>query len=451
MENPDLDQLVFVDANEALRRHFDSLNYRRARLFWLVLLAISFIVSLVHLSAGAWLVGGIAVASFAALAALVPLRRNSTFRRSFSTLLFSLFALESVLWLLVAKDEPLAVSFSMLLVVPALLVLRLALYEQWAVAAATVGSVALRWIALPPLADGEARGSLASTVAVGIVVAIAAGVGSSITTRARQEFLRQWRLSASRERERLRMREEIHDARAIQLAMLPASAPQAIGLDVAGVCVPASEVGGDYYDYFPDGEGSLAVAIGDVAGHGVASGLVLAGVRAGLHLLAPEIAADPASVLTRLNGIVAGPGGQRLLMTLGLARFDLARGRATWVAAGHPPPLRWDATEGRAESPTTEHPPLGTKLPIRLEVVERGFREGDVWLLVSDGAIEARDGRGREFGEVELERTFARLAAREPSASAILDGVLAELSRFRGGQPQEDDLTLVVVRAANRA
>ncbi|MCM2269654.1 MAG: PP2C family protein-serine/threonine phosphatase [Thermoanaerobaculia bacterium] len=448
MDSPEIDQLLFVDANEALRRHFDGLNYRRAKLFWLVLLVISLVVSLVHLTEGAWFVGGAAVASFIVLAALVPLRRRPQFRRSFATLLFTLFALEALLWLLLAGDEALAVAFSMLVVAPALLFLRLALYEQWTVAAAVVGAVALRWIALAPLADGEARGSLPSTVAVGIVVSIAAGVGSSITSRARQEFLRQWRLSASRERERLRMREEIHDARAIQLAMLPAAAPQAIGLDVAGVCVPATEVGGDYYDYFPDGEGSLAVAIGDVAGHGVASGLVLAGVRAGLHLLAPEIAADPASVLTRLNGIVAGPGGQRLLMTLGLARFDRARGLATWVAAGHPPPLRWDATEGRAESPTTEHPPLGTKLPIRLEVVERGFREGDVWLLVSDGAIEARDARGVEFGERELERTFARLAAHEASASAILDGLLGELSRFRGGQPQDDDLTLVVVRAA---
>lgn len=451
MDSPDLDQLVFVDANEALRRHFDGVNYRRAKLFWVVLLAISFVVVLTQLGDGSWLLGGAATASFLALAALVPLRRRPEFRRSFSTLLVALLALEAVLWLLTAKEEPLAVSFSMLVVVPALLVLRLAPAEQWTIAVAAVGSVALRWIALPPLADGETRGSLASTVAVGIVVAIAAGIGSSITSRARQEFLRQWRLSASRERERLRMREEIHDARAIQLAMLPAAAPEAIGLDVAGVCVPATEVGGDYYDYFPDGEGSLGVAIGDVAGHGVASGLVLAGVRAGLHLLSPEIARDPASVLARLNGIVAGPGGQRLLMTLGLARFDRARGTATWVAAGHPPPLRYHAADRRAEPLTTAHPPLGTKLPIRLELVERSFRDGDVWLLVSDGALEARDAHGREFGEGELERTFARLAEHEASASAILDGLLGELSRFRGGQPQEDDLTLVVVRAASAA
>jgi serine phosphatase RsbU (regulator of sigma subunit) len=430
VDSPDLEQLAFVDADEALRRHFDGVNYRRARLFWFVLLSISFVVTLTQLGGGGWFLGGAAAASFLALASLVWLRRRPAFKRSFSTVLVALLALQSVLWLLAAREEPLAVSFSMLVVVPALLLLRLAPAEQWTIAVAAVGSVALRWLALPPLP---------------------AGIGSSITSRARQEFLRQWRLSASRERERLRMREEIHDARAIQLAMLPAAAPQAIGLDVAGVCVPATEVGGDYYDYFPDGEGSLGVAIGDVAGHGVASGLVLAGVRAGLHLLSSEIARDPASVLARLNGIVAGPGGQRLLMTLGLARFDRARGTATWVAAGHPPPLRWDAALGRAESPATEHPPLGTKLPIRLEVVERSFREGDVWLLLSDGALEARDARGQEFGEREIERTFARLAARETSASAILDGLLGELSRFRGGQPQDDDLTLVVVRAAGAA
>jgi serine phosphatase RsbU (regulator of sigma subunit) len=451
VDSPDLEQLAFVDADEALRRHFDGVNYRRARLFWFVLLSISFVVTLTQLGGGGWFLGGAAAASFLALASLVWLRRRPAFKRSFSTVLVALLALQSVLWLLAAREEPLAVSFSMLVVVPALLLLRLAPAEQWTIAVAAVGSVALRWLALPPLPDGETRGSIVSTVVVGIVVSIAAGIGSSITSRARQEFLRQWRLSASRERERLRMREEIHDARAIQLAMLPAAAPQAIGLDVAGVCVPATEVGGDYYDYFPDGEGSLGVAIGDVAGHGVASGLVLAGVRAGLHLLSSEIARDPASVLARLNGIVAGPGGQRLLMTLGLARFDRARGTATWVAAGHPPPLRWDAALGRAESPATEHPPLGTKLPIRLEVVERSFREGDVWLLLSDGALEARDARGQEFGEREIERTFARLAARETSASAILDGLLGELSRFRGGQPQDDDLTLVVVRAAGAA
>ena len=450
MNAPGLEELAFVDAVEALRRHFEALNYRRARWLWLVLCFVSFacLVSSATLGSLYAVVGG---ASLAALVALVPLRRRSTFRRNFSVVLFAVLAVESALWIVVAGEEGLATAFALGFVCPTLLLLRLRGVEQLTLAAVAIGGTALRWLALPGFADGEPRSSVGSFVAVTVAAVLCAAIGWSITQRSRQEFLVSWRQTASRERERLRMREEIHDARAIQLAMLPAAAPEIAGLDVAGVCVPATEVGGDYFDYFADGGGALGVAIGDVAGHGVASGLVLAGVRAGLHLLAPEIARDPASVLARLNGVVAAPGGQRLLMTLGLARFDRARGAVTWVAAGHPPPLRYDAVAGRAESPTTAHPPLGTKLPIRLEVVERPLGEGDVWLLLSDGALEARDARGHEFGELRIEPTFARLAAHEESASAILDGLLAELARFRGGQPQEDDLTLVVVRAVARA
>jgi serine phosphatase RsbU (regulator of sigma subunit) len=211
--------------------------------------------------------------------------------------------------------------------------------------------------------------------------------------------------------------------------------------------VPATEVGGDYYDYFPSPDGGLGVAIGDVAGHGVASGLVLAGVRAGLHLLARELGEDAAGVLERLNGVVKAPLGQRLLMTLGLARFEPRLGRAVWVSAGHPPPLRWEAATGRCEAPEVGHPPLGTRLPTSFTPVERPLVPGDAWLLVSDGALEARDSAGREFGQQVLDRTFARLAGDGRTAAEIVDGLLAELARFRGDRPQHDDLTLVVVRA----
>jgi len=447
MQTPELEQLAFLDAAEALRRHVEALNYRRSRLLWIVLTLISFAAVVSGLD-NSPVRAGVGAVSLLALLVPVPLRRREAFARLFSLLLISYLLVESALWLLLASEEGLAVGFALSVVCPTLLFLRLRGVEQLSLAAVNVSAIAVRWLAFPAGADGQAQASIASFLSVTIATLICGAIGWSATQRARQEFLIAWRQTASRERERLRMREEIHDARAIQLAMLPAAAPQTVGLDIAGVCVPATEVGGDYFDYFPLAEGELAIAIGDVAGHGVASGLVLAGVRAGLHLLAPEIDEDPAGVLTRLNRIVAGPGGQRLLMTLGLARFDRARGRASWVAAGHPPPLRWSAAEATLESPTTSHPPLGTKLPIRLEVVERPLQEGDVWLLLSDGALESRNAHGREFGEGAIERTFGRLAATGDGAGAILDGVLAELSRFRGGQPQEDDLTLVVVRAS---
>jgi sigma-B regulation protein RsbU (phosphoserine phosphatase) len=450
MVPPEIDQLALVDAHEALRRHFEAVNFRRARLVWAVLGSIalcSLMVGIDHSPVLALAGGG----SLAALLALLFLRRRPAWPRVGSVVLFAYLVAHSALWPLVATEVGLAVAFATGVVCPALFLLRLRGVELLALAAVNAGAATLRFLVLATPAELEGSGAAGPLVAVGIGTAVCAAIGWSATTRARSEFLVSWRHAAARERERLRLREEIHDARAIQLAMLPAGPPRVAGIDVAGVCVPASEVGGDYFDYFPGGDGDLAVAIGDVAGHGVASGLVLAGVRAGLHLLAPELRESPARVLERLNTIVSGPAGQRLLMTLGLARFDRARGAALWVSAGHPPPLRFDAAAGRTEPLATAHPPLGTRLPVRLERDERRFAPGDVWLLVSDGALEARDLRGREFGESELVRAFARLAASGARAEEILDGLLAELSRFRGGTAQEDDLTLVVVRAADEA
>lgn len=449
MHAPELQELLLVETNEALRRHFDGVNYRRGRLLWLVLALISLVSLLSAAGQGPQLTLIASVVSLAGLLALVPMRTSDRFRRNFATILFALFALESLLWILLASEEELGILYSVMVVSLFLLLLRLRTMEQLTLAAVATGAMALRWAASPSSSEGEPPGSIGGLVAVGIVTFLAAAIGASITTRKRIEFTTALRLAASRERERLRMRDELHDARAIQLAMLPKESPELAGLDIAGVCVPATEVGGDYYGYFPSAGGALSVAVGDVAGHGVASGLVLAGVRAGLLLLADEISEAPATVLGRLNTIVGAQSGQRLLMTLGLAAFDRPRGRAFWVSAGHPPPLRWVAETRTIDVPPTAHPPLGTRLPVRLETVERSFREGDVWLLVSDGAIEARDSHGREFGEGELERAFAKLAASGAGASEILDGMLAEHTRFRGGRPQEDDLTLVVVRAAD--
>jgi hypothetical protein len=446
----EIQDLVLLEPDEAMRRHLEGRNYGRARLLWLILLPISLAGLIDGISRHLVLRIILAAASLLTLAALAALRRRAVFRRNFPTLLFALLGIEILLWMLMAASEGLAIAFGIAFVSLTLLLLRLRGIEHLALVGVTVGAALLRNLLLPRL-PGEVPMSTGGLLAVTLAVTLAAAIGWSATLRNRQEFVVDWRRASSRERERLRMRDELRDARTMQLAMLPAGAPELPGLDIAGVCVPATEVGGDYYGFFPATDGSLAVAIGDVAGHGMAAGLVLAGVRAGLLLLADEAASSPARVLERLNAVVRGIGTQRLLMTLGLARFDRAAGHASWVSAGHPPPLRFDAPTQRCEVPPTAHPPLGTRLPVLLQVVERPLSPGDVWLLVSDGALEARDSRMREFGEDALARAFARLAASDSSAGAILDALLAELSRFRGGHPQEDDLTLVVVRVTELA
>lgn len=448
MRTPDLNELALIDADEAARAYFDGKNYERARRFWILGVGVGFAAlahgleepSAVHVAAGAIALLGQAL--------LFVGRRTDAFRRQFSAILVVALAGHAAAWTFLASQPGLVVGLAAFLAA-ALVVLRLRLSERLAVAVAAVGAAAIRFALSAP--EGESAGALGVGELIGVVVFLAFGTlfGFVLTSRARQRFLVDWRRASGRERDRLRMRDEIAGAREIQLALLPRRPPTVAGLEVAAVCIPATEVGGDYFDYFPGGDGVLGVVIGDVAGHGVASGLVLAGVRGALHVLADDLAEAPERVLERLNPVVAAPGGQRLLMTLGLARFDRARSSATWVAAGHPPPLRWSAEERRVETPETSHPPLGTRLPVAPERIERPFRDGDVWLLVSDGALEARRASGEEFGEGELERVFARLAERERRADRILDGLLAEISRFRAGETQEDDLTLVVVRAVS--
>jgi serine phosphatase RsbU (regulator of sigma subunit) len=451
MRAPELEELAFADASDAVRQHFDAINYRRSRLLWVAFLCLAFGGTMAALADGWTLPGLAAFANFVALLALLPLRKRAAFAAHFPTVLLALLALEILLWTLLVPAEGDAIAIGATVVSFALVALRLRLGELLAVLLVALGSHALRLVALPPvLLEGgemEPAATTGSLIAVSVLGTIAATVGASITARSRREFLARWRQTASRERERLRMREELHDARAIQLAMLPDQAPRMPGLDVAGVCIPASEVGGDYFDYFVLDSDTLTVAVGDVAGHGMASGLVLAGVRAGLHLLSPELLASPSAVLARLNELVGRPGGQRLLMTLGLASFSMRSGRASWVAAGHPPPLHFVAADGSCESPHRPHPPLGTRLPVHFAPVHRPLAPGDAWLLVSDGAFEARNRRGEELGTERLRSRFAELAAAETSADTILDGLLAELDRFRGDLPQDDDITMVVVRA----
>ena len=117
------------------------------------------------------------------------------------------------------------------------------------------------------------------------------------------------------------MREELADARRIQLSMLPEAPPRLGWLDLSGSSLPASEVGGDFYDYLPLDDGRCVVVIGDVAGHGVTSGLVLATLKAGLHLLRSDLT-SPVVVFDRLDRMVCDTVRWRVIVTLLVAVFD---------------------------------------------------------------------------------------------------------------------------------
>jgi sigma-B regulation protein RsbU (phosphoserine phosphatase) len=236
------------------------------------------------------------------------------------------------------------------------------------------------------------------------------------------------------------MRDELRYARELQLSMLPDAPPPVEWADIAAISIPATEVGGDYFDYI-DVDGSLAVICGDVAGHGLASGITLSALRGGIILLSQSLT-NPSAVLERLHDVVAKSSRKRTLVTLTAALFDPRRRRATIASAGHPPVIV-RRTDGSVELIELFGPPLGARRMERIGQREIPFAAGDVFLLHSDGVYEATNEAAEQYG---LDRLVSVLGSSDGSAIEVRDHVLRSVEQFRGNAAQQDDLTVVVVK-----
>jgi serine phosphatase RsbU (regulator of sigma subunit) len=244
---------------------------------------------------------------------------------------------------------------------------------------------------------------------------------------------------------RQRLDEELAVGRRIQLSMLPASTPTTAGWEFAAVYQAAREVGGDFYDFLepPGAPGSIDLVIGDVTGKGVPAALLMTFTRAVLRASA-SVAASPADVLRRSNHHIIRDGRAGLFVTALYARLDPSSGELTFASGGHDPPVWVQGARHRTRLLTSRSSILGAFRDFDLEDRRIHLDRGDVFVLYTDGVTEARDARGRLFGERRLRATLAAHAS-DP-ATRIADALMEELSRFAGDTPRADDLTLVVVK-----
>jgi hypothetical protein len=443
MKAPTLDELVLLPEPLALQRQFDGKNYRAFRylLILVSLLSIPGIAAAVERSDPY----GVAIflADVALGAVLFGIRRQEVFVRNFRQILLVYLFIQIVVLKYAAAPLGgndfgpfIAVAF-------VLLVFRLRLTEHLMLFAAfwTAAVFPLTWLGVEQKAAPAEEGGV---LGLSIVVLICLALSVGLSQLERRRFFAVWRRESFRHRERLRMREEIEYARKIQLSMLPQGAPELEWLDVAAASLPATEVGGDYYEYFQPGETQLIVVIGDVAGHGLASGLLLSGVRSCLHLLEEDLA-SPLPVVERLNRMVRRTTNKRTYVTLLCAVLDRTASTLTVVSAGHPPVLHYDPRSERFDEVGAGAPPLGTALDAGYRTVQRTVAAGDLLVFYTDGLVEARNARGQEYEESRLRRAVAR-AARSRTAREVRDAILGDLSNFKGDEEQADDLTLVVVR-----
>jgi serine phosphatase RsbU (regulator of sigma subunit) len=239
-----------------------------------------------------------------------------------------------------------------------------------------------------------------------------------------------------------RLEGEMELARRIQTSILPRDL-DVEGLEIAVRMLPASEVGGDYYDVRPI-EGGCWFGIGDVAGHGLDAGLIMLMVQSSVAGLAHD--ASPSQVLAKVNEVVFDNVHERLRKhehtTLTLVRYH-ADGRIVFAGA-HEEIILVRARDGRAECVATSGPWVGLTSRIEDYVVdaECTLEDGDLMVLYTDGVTEAADASGRMFG---TERLCAELeSVHEQPVERIRDAVFDAVARWM--HEQRDDVTVLVAR-----
>lgn len=242
--------------------------------------------------------------------------------------------------------------------------------------------------------------------------------------------------------EQERLQSEIDIAASIQRNLLPKGGPTLAGVSFAAHFEPSAAIGGDYYDVFSLDRGRLAVAIGDVSGHGLSTGLVMAMVKAAMTTLVEEGTAE-ASLFRRLNDLVFRSTDKRAFMTLGFTIFDVDRRAVRHTNAGHIYPylLREGEPPFAIEAPSL---PLGVRGDIEPETVEIELREGDTFVYLSDGIIEAQSEDREPYGFEALETLLASLVGRSPAE--IQDEILRAIARHAGDRCSDDDRTVMILR-----
>jgi sigma-B regulation protein RsbU (phosphoserine phosphatase) len=245
--------------------------------------------------------------------------------------------------------------------------------------------------------------------------------------------------------DRLSLKRDLEVAREIQNAMLPEGTWSGPNVEAFGLTKPANTVGGDFYDILPQPDGTVLVALGDVAGKASPAALLMALLLAILRTLVDEGLPLPALV-QRLNLQVCRHAPASRFITLFLASFHPSTGRLEFVNAGQTPPLL-RRQNGSIERLMSGGVALGMFEGSTYQAGELHMNPGDALLMYSDGMTEAESPDGRPFDEAGLERTLALYAgAYQKSAAAELGkAVFDAVERHRRDQRLQDDLTVLVL------
>lgn len=241
---------------------------------------------------------------------------------------------------------------------------------------------------------------------------------------------------------RLPIETELKVARKIQESLLPASERQAHGWHLYGAVQPASEVAGDYFDYIELPNNRLGVLVADASGHGVSAGLMMAMLKSQLLNATVD---DPQQLLSQLNRSVRQLAPKNMFVTVAYVILHPAH-EADVITVGHPPVFHYHAASRSVEEIRTASTALGFSEKITVQARHCQLAAGDKLLLYTDGLFEQLHSQEDELGLQTLKATFSRYAHLPPAPACAQ--ILTEVTAQRGSQPQNDDITLVVIQPA---
>ena len=244
--------------------------------------------------------------------------------------------------------------------------------------------------------------------------------------------------------EKARVLRDMELAKQIQLSLLPATAPELSGIQMGSLCVPATHVGGDYFDFFQRGENIVDIVIADVSGHSVGAALIMVETRSVLRAQF-RFTDSTSDILAVLNNLLYEDLTRaELFISMFYIKYNAETNILTYSSAGHNQPILYREGDATCSELDAEGLILGIKKEVAFEEKTVRLQKGDVLVIYTDGVTEAQNETGELFGSGRLCQMIESIHDKHPDE--MIERILKEVDIFCNNHPLEDDISLVIMK-----
>lgn len=244
-----------------------------------------------------------------------------------------------------------------------------------------------------------------------------------------------------------RIRQELNIARKVQQSFLPIETPAVAGYDIAAICKPAYETGGDYYDFIPFKDDRIAVTIGDVSGKGIQAAFYMTFTKGVLHALCSDFQST-IDILAKTNTMFRNNANKGTFISLIFGILNLEKNQFQFSRAGHNPVLYYKNSENKLY----EFQPEGIAIGMANEDIFRkniseeniSLEKDDILILFTDGVVESISKTNKLYGDQRLQDLIKRNY--KLSSKELLRKLEEDLEKFGEKSAQHDDLTMIVIK-----